>query len=387
MFTHYKDALNYIFNLKRYNQAPTFDSLHKALSTFANPHLNKRIVHITGTNGKGSCAAMMANILYAAGYKVGLFTSPHLVRFEERIQIDGNLISAESVLEYINKIKNIELQLTFFEYCTIMAFLYFHEQQCEWIVLEAGMGGRHDPTNICMPKVCIITNVDLDHIDILGRTIADIAADKAGIIKEGVPVVTGATGEAKKIIFETAISTKSMLVSGEQYDYDVGLLGEHQIMNAGLAYEAARLLEIPNELIRKGIKEVKWPGRLEYAKTNLLLDCAHNPAGISALSKYLQTIKKPMIIIFGSIKTKDYTNMLRLLPQCMECIVTSADKNKGVLPEELSQIRSCTIKSDPIIALGYATSIAGSEDLIVICGSCYLIGTVKVALNSGYNKN
>ncbi|MBI4449423.1 hypothetical protein HY641_05355 [Candidatus Woesearchaeota archaeon] len=376
MFTTYETARDHIYGLKRYNQSPNFDNLKAALSKLGNPHLGKRFVHITGTNGKGSVAAMMESILRAAGYRSGLFTSPHLVDYTERMQIDRVSITSEQLLTHANRILSLGIPLTFFEVTTLIGLLHFHNEQCEWIILEAGMGGTHDPTNIITPSVSIITNVDLDHTEVLGGTIAQIACDKAGIIKLNVPIVTAATGEAKRIIFETAIRNNAMLVSAEPYDYDVGLLGEHQRINAGIAYEAARLLEIPNELIRSGIKSVQWPGRLDYIEHGLLVDCAHNPAGIRTLTTYLNTLQRPMIIIFGALAHKNWQEMIRLLPPCMELIMTTADENKGVNALELTGIRPCTAKATPALAFAYARSIAGKDDLIVVCGSCYLTGAI-----------
>ncbi|MEK6960763.1 MAG: Mur ligase family protein [Nanoarchaeota archaeon] len=376
-FSSYAQARDFVFGLKRINQSPGFDSLLTALAMMGDPNKIENIIHVAGTNGKGSVCAMMSSVLRYAGYRTGMFTSPHLVDFTERFQVDGVQIPQERALEYINRIMALGIDLTFFECCLVMALSYFKDEDCDWVVIEAGMGGRHDPTNVCVPRVSIITNVELDHQEVLGSTIEEIASDKAGVIKEGIPVVTASNGTAMDTILSEACAKRSQVIKASPYNGEIGLLGEHQSLNAGIVDAAAAAVGIPNQSIREGIKDAKWPGRLEYVDDRLLLDCAKNPAGIKSLAGYLDGIDRMKIIIFGAISSKDYHAMINGLPKCQSLIVTRADPAKGIDPKELAMIRQCAIKDDPIDALSYARSKAGARGLVVVCGSCYLVGAVK----------
>ncbi len=316
------------------------------MSTFKNPHLSFPTIHVAGTNGKGSTCAIIASILQAAGLNVGLFTSPHLINFTERIKINGDEISEEEVINLAAEVRNMveraeDFYPTFFEVVTTIAMLYFKRKNVDFAVIEVGMGGRLDATNIVIPEVSVITNIDYDHVEFLGKTIKEISFEKAGIIKRGVPVVSSSqVSDSMYIIKDIAKEREADLyvygkdfyskiknedLFGTRFDYFdsdteltdlfLPLIGSYQIQNASVAIKTVKLIEknskqkfggkifINNwdEFIRKGLKQVKWAGRLEMLETTppILIDGAHNPSAAKSISK---TIRQ----IFGSTSKKFY---------------------------------------------------------------------------------
>ena len=314
-------ALEYLYGLERFGIKLGLEVITTLLNTLGNPHQQYKSIHIAGTNGKGSTAAFLAQILIEAGYKVGLYTSPHLIQFNERIKINGKDISELDLINLIAVIKEKaeknNLQLTFFEFTTALAFFYFAQQKIDVAVVETGMGGRLDVTNVIQPEVTIITNISLDHQQYLGETKEEIAAEKSGIIKDKAIVVTVEEDkEVLKIIEkkcmeknaglflsdkawpqEASLERQIFTVKGQEYT--IHLLGEHQLQNAALAIKAASLLAergllISSYNIQEGFKKAYWPGRLEIICNEplVLVDCAHNLAGMQELARVIPSLSR-----------------------------------------------------------------------------------------------
>lgn len=390
------------------------------LSTIGNPHEKIKTIHIGGTNGKGSVAYMISEILQSLGYNVGLYTSPHLCSFTERIRVKGQKIKEEEVVELTSYIKEkIEEKdknrfFTFFDFTTALAFEYFHRKKVDIGVIEVGLGGRLDSTNVINPLVSVITNVDYDHMDVLGPTLFDIAKEKAGIIKAGVPVIAGSLKETVAIIEERAKALKSPLflldrdfsfkkVNQRHFDYfgpfktlygvEIGLEGDHQFTNASLALCVLELLERKGfsweeGSIRKTLKEIKWEGRLEFIKKTplVLLDGAHNIAGIQALSQYLKDYhgKKRKILVFGVLKDKEYGKMLEEIEKVVDFVILTRPKSQRAQDPALLKAyvkKEYLVEKDLKEAIKRAFDIAKEDDLIVITGSFYTVGEAKLLIN------
>ncbi len=372
-----KDELNYLYTLKQFDfkTKPKLDPIKQALSKLGDFHKKLRVIHITGTNGKGSVGAMLMEILKKAGFKTGLYTSPHLVRYNERMQVNGAEIKDEEVLRLIDKVKSLNVHLSFFEFTTTMALLYFYEQQVDYLILEVGLGGRFDATNVCDAEIAVFTDISLEHTQVLGESIKEIASEKCGIIKENSKVVTNRENAALEFIKEKA---GEKLILTDKYNGEVGLKGEFQKRNAGIAYSTAKELGINEEIIKEGIKNVKWQGRLEYINGNILVDCAHNPAAISEITNFVKDLKyNRLIIIFGVMERKEYKKMIKLLPKPDFLILTKPRIDKALDPAKLTYDGKCAVIEDPATALKFAKNIAKEGDLILITGSIYLVGQVK----------
>ncbi|MDP3111026.1 MAG: folylpolyglutamate synthase/dihydrofolate synthase family protein, partial [Thermodesulfovibrionales bacterium] len=355
----YSDTINYLYSLQKYGIKLGLDNTVKLLSCFNNPQASFKSVHIAGTNGKGSTSAMIASILQSAGFKVGLFTSPHLVSFTERIRVNNEQITESEVVELADEIKlkveSLKLEVknskfgtfepTFFEVVTVMGFIYFERENIDWAVIETGMGGRLDATNVLMPEVSVITSISYDHKDFLGETISAIAEEKAGIIKNRIPVVTSEQEPAvmdviKKKAAEKgsglfiygkdfSVTAKKEDSNGSIFDYcgdmeleglEIFLAGRHQILNAALAVKTSEVLikksallasRLAAGVIKSGIENMEWHGRLEFISDNppILIDGAHNPSASSVLAdslrnNFLNTYRR-IILIMGIMADKD----------------------------------------------------------------------------------
>ena len=376
--TPYHLCLEKIYNLGRFGIKLGLDTISNILSQLNSPHTQYNTVHVAGTNGKGSTATCIASILSAAGFKTGIHTSPHLVRFNERICVDGRQISDEEVVNAyraVNAADNGPRRATFFEIVTAMAFYHFAEQQVEWAVIETGMGGRFDATNIITPKVSVITNLCLEHTSYLGHTIRDLAREKGGIIKPGVPAVT-AVSQPSGIAGLTEIATRqgSALFQFKKdfcirkipgrpiYNYKglyqplksltKPLPGEHQRENLSLALAACELIfeqnktldpryQLTPKKIQNGLARVTWPGRLEKIMDHplVILDGAHNIKAAALLGKYLnQTLgEKKLTLVIGILDDKPYQAMLaQLLPRAQRVIVTRAKTDRSLEPAVLA---------------------------------------------------
>lgn len=373
-----RQELDWLYGLTRFGEKG-LDYISEAMRRLENPHKNLRVIQITGTNGKGSTAAMIAEVLRRTGKKAGLYTSPHLVRFNERIQINGQQIKDEELLALIKEVKSLGIQLKFFEFCTIIALLYFSRKKVDFAVLEAGMGGRNDSTTICDAEIAIITNIGYDHMHILGNTIEEITKEKTGIIKTKSTAITCHNNAGLPWIKEAC--RKNKLIIAQPYTGIVGLRGPFQKINAGIAYEACKLLEIDEETIQEGIAHVKWPGRMEYLNNNLLVDCAHNITAMKTTAPFVKTLpKRKLIVIFGVLADKDYKKMIKALPKPDFLILTKPPIDRALDPAKLAYDGPCAIVEEPAEALRFAQNIARPEDLIFITGSCYLTGKIMEVL-------
>jgi dihydrofolate synthase/folylpolyglutamate synthase len=414
----YSATLEYLYGLEKFGIVFGLENIDWILSLIDNPHDLLKTIHIGGTNGKGSVARMSSAILQRAGYRVGCYTSPHLVSFTERITIDDIQITEEETVELTEFIKGrIEAadrfrRFTFFDFTTALAFEYFRQKKVEVAVIEVGLGGRLDSTNVLHPLVSVITNVGLDHMDYLGESIADIAGEKAGILKRGVPAVTGAEGTSLEVIREAARKTCPLFVLNENFHYRktgaqvmsyrglqtdlsdlrINLAGDHQLSNSALVLCTLELIAragftAKEEAIRRALAEVTWPGRLEtvHRKPTILLDAAHNPHGAKALASHLKTnysgTKK--ILIFGVMKDKDFAPMLAdLAPLADEILLTRPRTDRAAAPKDLVPFaRGATVTETISDALKRARELTCDDDLIVITGSFYTIGEARTLID------
>jgi dihydrofolate synthase/folylpolyglutamate synthase len=369
-----------LFELKEHKMKLGLQPTLDALSKLGNPHKKLRFIHITGTNGKGSTAAFIADTLQLAGYKVGLFTSPHLVKFNERMQVNRQNITDEELAPLIKQTRDTEVQLTFFEYATVMGILHFLNKKVDYVIWEVGLGGTLDSTNVVDAEIAVLTNIGLDHTHILGDTVEKISRDKCGIIKKNSKVVTCADNAGLQWIKEKCKQRNELFIA-PQYTGKISLLGEFQKTNAGIAKKVCELLGVKKEIIEKGLASTKWPGRLEWIEKNILMDCGHNPAAIQATTPFVNSLpKKRLILVFGVLGDKDYKSMIDSLPKADIIILTKPKSERAINPEELPFKQEVIIKEEPREAYEYSKSIAQEGDLIFIVGSCYLAGNIKEIL-------
>ncbi len=434
----YDDALAFWYGRVNYEQrspAPgdlKLDRMRALLRLLGDPQERLRIVHVAGSKGKGSTAALLAAVLGRAGYRTGLFTSPHLCRVEERIQVDDQPVSCEELTALLGDVRaalarSPGLEPTFFEVATALGFLHFWRRRVGAAVIEVGLGGRFDSTNVCRPALAIITSISLDHTQQLGDRLASIAAEKAGIIKPGRPVVSGVTApEARAVIERVARERRAPLLQlGADFFYEatpghvtadggqparvrvttgrtwpemeVGLLGEHQAANAAVAVTAVEVLRrqgwhLPDEAVAAGLADVRWPARMEVVgrRPLVVLDCAHNVASAEALVATLRESFPPARrwLIFAGSGDKDLSGMLRVLaPHFAHAFLTRyAGSARGMPAEELAALlrRSAdlphTICPTARDAWRAARERAGPDDLICVTGSVFLAGELRPVL-------
>lgn len=416
----YEICLKDMFALQRFGIKLGLDIISDMLKTLGNPHRSFRCIHIAGTNGKGSIASSLAKILQLSGMRVGLYTSPHLVTFNERIQIDGQPISDEQVVTLYESVRNAnrgERQATFFEFATAMALLQFASSEVDWALIETGMGGRLDATNIIVPELSIITNISLEHKEYLGNTIEQIAAEKAGIIKPGVPVVTGVRQKKVMALLEKLSNNlkapcyrrgKDFRIrrkSDRSFDYygkhqtikdiSIGLEGSHQFDNAAIVLAACEQLilkglQLPHSKIRKALWTNAWPGRLEKVMEQpvVILDGAHNLMAARVLAKYIKEELQPShtTLVIGILDDKPYEAMLKILaPTCHKIILTKAKINRALPPEKLLNIVSPLNPNVEIVenvpaALQKAISGSLPTEAVCVAGSLYVVGEAKEAM-------
>ena len=408
----YRDSLAYLYSLQFFGIKLGLDNIRELLSRVGNPQESLRIVHIAGTNGKGSTAAALANIFHAANIPAGLYTSPHLHSFTERIRIDTRQISESEAVELIEELRpHAEaLRATFFEMTTAMALLCFQQRGVHWAILETGLGGRLDATNVVIPDLCLITPIALDHTAHLGPKLTDVATEKAGILKTGVAAISAAQDVAVSQVLSQRAGQLSapLLQFGDDYHCRSGvdtfavsgpdlfldkvktrLSGMHQQQNLSLAAAAASLLiqqgvEISSDEIRKGLETVRWPGRLEWLSGRILLDGAHNPAGAKQLAIYLQQQQLDNLhLVVGCKADKQSDELLsELLPFVSRAYVTRPPVDDAVPLEKMAQrIRESGIVaaeySDPIMAVQAALENRSVEDTILVAGSLFLVAVVR----------
>ena len=396
---HHKDILQYLYSLETPKIKLGLERIQNLLDKMGNPEKKLKCIHVAGTNGKGSVCAMLFYVLKEAGYGAGLYTSPHLKNFNERIRINGHFISDNEIAEYFLKVKPHITNQSFFEITTAMAFLYFYEKNADFVVLEVGLGGRLDATNVIIPLISVITNIGLEHTELLGNSIEKIAFEKAGIIKTNVPVVAGAEGKALQVIKKIAKEKNAPLVLAKKHKKIEfrHLIGSFQQQNRDIALTAINTLQklhsikINDETVTEGIKKTQWHGRLEFISRNILADCAHNPSGFAVLKNELQIIKNQknienFVFVVGIQKDKDASAMLKIIsPLASSMIFTKSKSEKASKPQKLLRIFRKISKNKPIKAkiinnpkkaLNYAKKIAGKKDLVVAAGSIYLVGEI-----------
>ncbi len=306
----YHDALKYIFS-KEFTSGVKYSLEHvsRVNQLLGSPDSAYKIIHIAGTNGKWSVAKMVFSILQQAGHKVGCFTSPHLVDVRERIETGAWIISKKDFVRYLNKVLATKISLSYFELCVLIAWLYFKDRGCDYVVMEVGLGGLLDATNIVTPVISCITNISLDHQDVLWHTAKDISLQKAGIIKQWIPVVLW---EKNVVIEKVARQSKSPIILATQ-EKSTNLIWAHQKKNAGIAYAICKQLGVSAKNIVSWLHNVQHPGRLQYLAPNLCIDGAHNIAGLQTLKSYLTTIEKKyqqVVYCFALKKGKDPSELI-----------------------------------------------------------------------------
>lgn len=411
-----------MYGLRRFGIKLGLDVIGNVLEGLGNPQNRYRTVHVAGTNGKGSIAASLASILQEAGLRVGRYTSPHLVRFNERICIDGQPITDEEVIEAyaaIGEAHSADRDPTFFEFSTAMALLMFSRRQVDWAVIETGMGGRLDATNIIHPAAAVISNISLEHRMYLGNTLSAIAAEKAGIIKAHTPVVTGARQKSviqtiARIALENASPfyrlgdhfrvRRNRNPEGSFNYYGIHhtwsglktpLQGRFQVDNAALALAACEILlgkgvALSSEAITRGLANTRWPGRLEVVAHQpvILLDGAHNLVAARQLGCYLSThfAERHVTLVVGILDDKPYAAMLQsIFPACRRIIFTRAKIDRALSPQQLAEVpRSghleAVVQPDVATALKHALATAPADGVVCVAGSLYVVGEAKEAL-------
>lgn len=411
-FLHSRSPSTVVLGLER---------MQAALEELGHPERRLPAVHVAGTNGKGSTCAMVDAMLRAAGFRVGLYTSPHLVRFNERIRLGGvdikDAVLGSRLLEVLQRAPSAA-GLTYFELGTLVAFWHFAEERVDFAVLETGLGGRLDATSTCLPRATAITALGLDHTELLGQTLTAIAKEKAGILRTGVPAaVAQQPQEAMEVLRAEAARVEAPLWC-EGVDFALsedagqllyrhgsrrlsglvlGLAGYHQRQNAALALALLDVLQdagasISDEARLQGLREVRWPGRLEEVPGAplLLLDGAHNPAGVEVLRQALDTTYagRRVHLVFGAVQDKDVGQMLaRLLPRMASCTLTPLDTPRSLQPSTYSEgaRQSCAdvqLAASPAEALEAAVARAAKQDIVLVAGSLYLVGAVKAYLQT-----
>ena len=427
---NYLESLRYVLSFTDFEKLPgsaysaaNFDLRRMAelLSLRGNPHLSPRTIHIAGTKGKGSTAAMIASALCAAGYRTGLYTSPHLHTFRERVTVDGEMIAEETfaaladrvrpAVEEVNR-RHDYGELTTFEILTAVAFSFFDEQGVDLQVLETGLGGRLDATNIASPELCVITSISRDHSEVLGDTLAEIAGEKAGIIKRGAQVISAPQHPDAAGVIEDAcrrnettlvvvgrdvtwrkltsdLSGQSFEVEGttDSYKLTIPLLGAHQLENAATAVAALEALGVESSAIDMGLSRVRWPGRLEVLKQEpvLMVDAAHNADSArrlkEAIAEYFDYDR--LILIIGASSDKDVAGMVAELTPISSTVIATRSRHPRALALEplLDELRregiEGTVSENVGDAVERALSIAGAKDLVCVTGSLFVAAEAR----------
>jgi dihydrofolate synthase/folylpolyglutamate synthase len=427
---NYCEALDFLGSLQFLGSKLGLERVRQLLAAVGNPQEKVKIVHIAGSKGKGSTSMFMDNILQEAGYKVGLFTSPHLQSIRERIRLNGEMISTGEFSDMIAEVSAVDAKLkhgelgpaTFFEVMTVSAFLYFERAKVDIAVFEVGLGGRLDATNVCdKPEACIITPISYEHTQILGKTLDLIAKEKAGIIKPGVPVISARQRRnAHEAIEEIAKNKKAPITfQGRDFDYVdngtiysgqlmdfrhkdgtiyhllVPLLGEHQLQNASLACQTAIVLrekgyKISDDAIRMGLGDTFWPGRLESIKEEpmIVIDGAHNGASAEALVHALRKhcLCEKFTFVIGMLRDKDTTRFIRAVGPCSDMVYTTKPDSPRCLEPQVLAGRfnkaffMAQAIDDPTDALLEAIATTPPDGCVVITGSLYLVAQMRTAL-------
>ena len=424
---NYQESIAYLESLGQFGIRLGMERIKQLLFVLGHPENQIKTIHVAGTNGKGSVTTMISTILLEAGCRVGKFTSPHLVKYNERIQINEQDITDEEFAKILTTVREFADDLvkkgaceqpTQFEILTAAAFHFFALNRVDYAVVEVGLGGLWDSTNLIKPLVSVITNIALDHTKVLGNTIEEIALQKAGIIKEKVPVVTGADGDAlgpirvmsavkQAPLYEYGVSfrgqelsssmdgQKFRLMAGTNYasEYEIRLPGEHQIRNAALAIVAAKIVSkqdsrITEEHLHLGAARTKWPGRLEKIASapDVILDGAHNPNGADALRNALDKYypEKKRAFVFGMMGDKSVDEVIKILfrPSDTVFAVRADDGPRAAEAADLAERvgSNATPADDVSRAYRLACEAAGRDGIVCVCGSLYLVGTFKATV-------
>ena len=426
-YTMPHDVVEKLFLRTAYGIKPGLEVETALMDQLGNPDRAYRSIHVAGTNGKGSVCAMVASVLSEAGLKTGLYTSPHLVTFNERFQIDGTCIGDEDLVALIQQVEEADATLvrencvsrpaTFFEYSTAMAMLYFQQQQVDVAVIETGMGGIWDATNVIQPVVSVITHISLDHANYLGTSLTKIATEKCGIIKLDTPVVCSEMSSDIMDVLETTaaeqhsriyradaqVSLQLRAVHSDSYQMmsaaidDVGigelslpLQGAHQLMNTKLALMTVHVFldktgtPVNHEAVCNGIKKVNWPGRCQQISEAplIFIDGAHNAAGMDAAMKFIHTYDQPVGLVFGVLNDKDVDGMVRVFSnEITHCWAVPIENHRALSPEQIGvylqrhhvPYDSCSLEDGIKLAMQWATEQKG---VVLIAGSLYLMGEV-----------
>ena len=405
----YSEAIQFLYQLQMFGARFGLETTRRLAALVGNPQERLRFIHVAGTNGKGSTCAMLESIYRHAGLRVGLFTSPHLVSFAERMQVNREMIPEVDVARLVSELQPLLEQFpadappTMFEVVTVMALRWFAEQRCELVIWETGLGGRLDSTNIVTPLASVITNIDFDHQQWLGVTLERIAAEKAGIIKSAVPVITAAQpGRGLEVIQGTARERNAPLThvtSSDSYllphPSSLPLHGPHQQMNAALAVATvqalAGVIPVSDTALRDGLSRVWWPGRMQLAKfpsgQNVLLDGAHNAASATALRDAVvkEFSGERITLILGVLADKDWEIIARTLaPLADRILLVPVNSQRTLPPEQLAtECRhvDAAVSAEVCISLEDALSRARGEAFLLITGSLYLVGEAMERLH------
>ncbi len=423
----YQETVDYLYGLQKHGIKLGLENSIRLMELMGNPQEKFRTVHIAGTNGKGSTSACIAGMLESAGYRVGLYTSPHLVSFTERIRVNGAPIPESIVVALAQRVRREYRgpaaggspgSPTFFEVTTAIAFRYFADQGVDIAVIEVGMGGRLDSTNVITPLVSVITNIDLEHTEFLGTTLEQIAAEKAGIVKAGVPLVTGATqAEVIRVIEREAEGKRAPVYRlsrdfqpehiapgiEQVFDYRglqaayqglrLSLLGRYQVDNACCALAAVECLRgsgivVDEPALRQGLAQARWEGRLERVaqRPDIYLDGAHNPASARKLAEAVRGLKKSysrLVLVIGILGDKDYHGILSELISLADRVVVTKPQysralNVDVLAAEVRKLHASVESTETVReAIVRAQRLAAAGDLILVTGSLYVVGDAR----------
>lgn len=436
----YRQALNYIENTGKFGSRLGLENVSRLLDILGNPHRELSIIHVAGTNGKGSTCSFINSMLIYQGYNVGLYTSPYLEEFNERIKINNVNISDEDLAQSVSRVSDAIDQMTEegcdhpteFEIITACAFLYFRDRDVDFAVIEVGLGGRLDATNVCIPLISAITSISMDHTEYLGDTLARIAFEKGGIIKDKRPVVLYQQSDEVESVISSICSDRDselFITENDKIEYisedmssqsvnlevmghfysgvEISLPGRHQARNLAVALSVLRLLEISSEIsqvdteaLYRSIRETKWPGRMEVIKTEPLtiIDGAHNPDGAAILSESVDRylVGKKINLVFGMLRDKDILSVAKLLAVKADRIIitepespraASSAEVHGIILEALSgeDIPDITEIPDIEEAVRQAQSMAGDGEAVIYAGSLYMIGRVRSLLRKMYD--
>ena len=431
--TAYRETIDYLYALQKHGIKLALSNSITLMARLGDPHRKFRTVHVAGTNGKGSTSSFIATMLQAAGYRVGLYTSPHLVNFTERIRINNIPVTEATVVELANRVRaasrkeaglegTAALNPTFFEVATAMAFTCFAEEGVDLAVIEVGMGGRLDSTNVITPLVSVITNIELEHMEFLGNTLAQIAGEKAGIIKQGIPVVTGATQQEVITVIEQEAAARRAAVyrlsrdfmpgpvtsqRGQVFDYRgigssfeklrINMHGRYQVDNACLALAAIECLRnsgviVDEPAVRRGLEQARWEGRLELVarRPDIYLDGAHNPASARKLAATVREMRPAygrIVLLIGILGDKDYQGISSaLVPLADHVVVTKPQYSRAMdvraLAAEIQKLHgSVEIAETVPEAIAAAGRAASPDDLVLITGSLYVVGDARAVFH------